>query len=748
MAAPDPVQTLTADEAFRLGDFARACKAAARIVALYPATHPAIQMSLGRVADTAERLRAAGQAQLTVLPDNVLFDGRSAAKTDSSLNELATLLHAHLIGELRITAALTATGWHTFLTLLAKPPDDIRTDGGIERAWVAAGGAGIELRQIDYSEVLRERAAGGAEGNWDHIIANYLQGEFSNLDDKAMTALLEIAEDGGRFKEFTEQLVAKASEGGISGKRDVVLRVLQALADFVARQHPERLDSVLHEIAGVLPRLTPELVVTLITTGLPKLDGEQGIDLPGEVRSRLSDQTVAEFVAQSVSRDQGATARLAQAFQALVPDEEKQGELLALAEREASNLPIGRQPEFPDLWKSAAEMMTTYSDSRFVSEEYGRELATARTHAVEVERVSDDPPERVNAWLSTLSPDAVRQLDHAVLLDLLALEQRPEAWQHVLESALKAIEQHVLTGYLALAQEVLDAVVAAGADGQPSAAVTQLGLARLRDGRLMRNVVLYTRQASDADVQNISTFCRTLGPSVIGALAEALASEQGAAVKRLREVLLSFGAAGRDYADELRNSANPAVRRTAVELLRAFGGADALPDLAALLDDAEAAVQREALRAIVQIGTNDAYATLQEAIKSGNTRTRDAIMQVLMSARDERAAPLFIYILEHSDPRGSLEGVCLAAMEALGKVGRDADSVQALTKVLYRGEWWAPLRTGRLRTAAAMALRATGAEEAQRALEQAASDGSRSVRRIARAALSSPIPHAAQRRTS
>ena len=135
----------------------------------------------------------------------------------------------------------------------------------------------------------------------------------------------------------------------------------------------------------------------------------------------------------------------------------------------------------------------------------------------------------------------------------------------------------------------------------------------------MRYVVLYIRQAKDSEVQAVSTFCRALGPSVIGPLAEALASEHGAAVKRLRDVLLSFGAAGRAYVDELRSSANPAVRRTAIELLRAFGGADALPDLARLLDDDEPAVQREALRAIVQIGTPEAYAILQDAQKQPRT---------------------------------------------------------------------------------------------------------------------------------
>jgi hypothetical protein len=748
MAATDHIETLPAEDALRLGDFARACKAAARIVALYPASHPAIQASLARVAETSERLRSNAVAQLTVLPESVLLNGRTPAKADSSLSELATLLHAHLIGELRITGDLSAASWHTFLTLLSKPADDVRAEGGVERAWMAAGGGPIEVRQIDYGEVLRERS-GGLQSGWDSIIANYLQGEFSDLDDEAMAALFEIADDSGRFREFTEQLVASASEtGGMRGKKEVVLRVLQALADFAARQHPEQLDRILNQIAGALPRLTPDLVVTLITTGAPMREGRPGIDLPGEVRSRLSDRTVAEFVAQSVSRDQGATARLAQAFQALVPEEHRRAELLQMAEQEAASLPVGRQPEFPHLWKSAADMLTTYSDSRFVSDEYGRELATARAHAVEVERVSDDPPERISAWLATLSSDAVRVHDHQVLLDLLAIETRGDAWRDVLESALKSVEQHVLTGHLPLAQQVLDAVVAASADDQPFAKIASAGLDRLRSGSLMRHVVLYARQGQDSDVQAISVFCRALGPSVIGALAEALANEQGAAVKRLREVLLSFGAAGRAYADELRSSANPAVRRTAIELLRAFGGADALPDLAALLDDAEVAVQREALRAIVQIGTAEAYATLHEALKSGNTRTRDAIMQVLMAGRDERAAPLFVYILEHSDHRGSLETVCVSAMEALGKVGGDLDSVQALTKVLYRGEWWAPLRTNRLRTAAAAALRATGSGDAQRALEEAASGGPRGVRRVARAALIAPARATAPRRTT
>ena len=748
MAARESVDILAADETLRLAEFARACKAAARVVALYPVTHPAIKAALGRIAGAAARLRHEGAVVLTVMPDAVLLDGRAPLKPESSLVELASLLHGHLIGELRLAGDLPPEGWHAFLTLLARAPEDVRATGGLSREWSAAGHDAIEVRQIDYTEVLRERPS-GLDSAWERIITSYLEGDLSDLDEEAMTALLDIAGDTGRFKEFTEQLVAKASEGGRRGKKDIVLRVLQALADFTARQHPEQLDRVLSQVAGVVPRLTPDLVLMLITTGAPLPEGAPpGIDLGGEVRSRISDHAIAEFVAQTVSREQGATARLAEAFQALVPDDARRQPLLETAAAEAAHLPVGRHPDFREMWKHAVDMLTTYSDEKYVSDEYGRELASARANAIEVERVSDDPPERVNSWRQSVSEDAIRRAELRLLLDLLAIETRPAEWTQVLDAMLALIDQLVLTENLALAQELIEAIVAASREGQPFAATAHAGLEKLRTGPLMRHVVLFIRQAPADAVDSVSAFCRALGPSVIGTLAEALAHEQGLAMKRLREVLLSFGAAGRAYADDLRSSPNPAVRRTAIDLLRAFGGAEALPDLAGLLDDAEPAVQRDALRAIVQIGTDEAYAVLQQALMSSNTATRDAIMKALIATRDDRAAPLFVYILQHIDYRGHLEQVYLSAVETLGKLGGDPASVEALSRVLRRGEWWAPLRTQRLRTTAAAALRACGSAEARQALEQAVSDGPRGVRRAARAALNSPELSAAARRTA
>jgi HEAT repeat protein len=123
-------------------------------------------------------------------------------------------------------------------------------------------------------------------------------------------------------------------------------------------------------------------------------------------------------------------------------------------------------------------------------------------------------------------------------------------------------------------------------------------------------------------------------------------------------------------------------------------------------------------------------------------------MQALISSRDKRAAPLFARILENDDHRRRREALYLSAIDSLGKIGGDSESVEALKHVLYRGEWWAPRRTERFRAAAAAALRTAGSAAAQQALQEAATHASRGVRRIAQSALTAQTPRPAARKSS
>ncbi len=167
--SPEALQPLTADETARLVDFARACKAAARAVLLYPEGHPAIAATLGRIAQLTTASAMPGGLRLTVLSTSLKLHEQLPARDDAAIHELATLLHAHLIGELTVHPDGDVEAWRAFLLLLGRPPEEVRAEGGIARLWTTMAGRHVEIREIDYAEVLRERTGTAAAG-WADVI--------------------------------------------------------------------------------------------------------------------------------------------------------------------------------------------------------------------------------------------------------------------------------------------------------------------------------------------------------------------------------------------------------------------------------------------------------------------------------------------------------------------------------------------------------------------------------------------------
>jgi HEAT repeat protein len=473
-------------------------------------------------------------------------------------------------------------------------------------------------------------------------------------------------------------------------------------------------------VVDVAPRLTPEMMLALA--------GERPLV------DRMGDSGIAKFVANSVVSERGATERLAQAFEALVPEAERKERLLELARAEARDSSIGTEEGFENLWQSAASMLTSYSDENYVSSAYGRELSGARTQAIEVDRVSDDPPERVQEWLASVSDDAMRQLDLSLLDDLLRLESEPAKWQEVAMVGVTEIERRTLLGDVNDALRLTSAIVGRAGEGEREgfAPAVEAALNKVATGPLVRHIVTYLRKGTERDAEPLNGLCQAIGPRIARPLAEALAVEDNnRVILRLRELLLAFGAAGRQSVERLKNSSNPAVRRMAIDLLRVFGGREALPELASMLDDDDPQVQRESIRAIVQIATNEAYAVLERALVAGS-KSRDRVLQELIGLRDDKAIPLLCYVLNHSEPRGKLVEVHAQIIDALGALSAHKESTRTLRTVLHRGKWWAPYSTGALRRAAATALRRIGTPETIAVLEEAMARGPRGVRNAAR----------------
>jgi HEAT repeat protein len=701
-------------------------------VSLYPAAHPAIQASLGRLAEVTTQATAGGAYALQVQADRILIGGATAVRPDPVIGELADLLHRHLIAGLVVHTGADQESWRALLLLLARAPEDVRADGGIGRLWATAGGPSIEIQEIDYAEVLRERS--GHAATIEEVVAACLGGGARlELDDQTMRALVAVVQDSEALAALAERLEQSAAEHGAEKHAALLLKLLRGLAEFLSRAQPDQLEPVLQKMAGVAGQLSPEAMLSLLKERQTDNALAGKVDVVDAVVDRMGDATIAGFVSDAVIAERGATARLAQAFQALVPEIDRQRQLLALAETEVSASPLGEDEAFPDLWNRVEQMLTSYSDESFVSDTYARELSGARTQAIEVERTSDDPPERISAWLTTVSDTALRGLDVHLLMDLLAIEADPPRWRDVADTVVTHAEDLARVDHAETAWELVDLVAAeAQQESSPKRSAAAVVLERLGRGTLLRSAVAGLRAADDRAAERVARVCRAAGATVIPALAELLSAEQDArARRRLREMILGFGPRGRESVQQLMNAESWEVRRTAAYLLREFGGSEGLRELEPLLNDAEPLVQREAMQTLILNGDGRAFDILGRTLVAGAPRTRQALEQELLAIRDERAAPFFCYLLKGVERR-ALRAVHAAVIDGLGAFG-GADAVGALKHALHQGDWWAPVRTRTLRSAAARALRRIGTPEALDALRDAAQRGPRGVRAAARA---------------
>lgn len=739
----DPIAAsgpMAPDLAARVTAFARACKAAARAVALYPGEHPAVAAALGAVTAAAQTAAATRDLQLVVLPDSLTVDGQALARPDSAVTDFAALLHRHLIGRLSIHPGTDADLWRQFLTMLALPPDQTRLRGGLGKMWASEGEARIEIRSLDYSELLRAHVRGD-RATWEAIVASCLEGHDFTLDDATAELLLDVLHAPDQILGVVQAVKARMPARDAEGQGPMVIAgLLQAVAQFVGTSAPDQVERVMTALAEAASRLPIETLGPIVET-------RRSPSRPGlarfvqELVRRISDRSIADLLASEVRSGHGSSARLADAFCGLAPDANRRLGILALARGVMEGSGAAADPAMAQAWQQTEEMLLTYSDKAFVSDAYDTELARLVHRAVDLEQDHTDPADLMSAWRDTVDEDSLRLLDAGLLADLMLLQQDVASWRGLAELALQRVNVLLVVGDFPAAALLVEALRSQSENhAEPEV--------RAAAGGVMQNILTpatMRRLASHLDTSDqfvvgaARRFCMALGTVAIGPLAEVLSREERTRTRQhLIDILIGFGAPGRQSVERLRQSPNAAVRRTAVLLLREFGGQEALPELASLLGDAEPHVQREATRAIAMLGTDAAYDTLIRALELGTERARSSILGVVWTLPDEDAEQLISYLVLTTPYRGAMWAIHERAVERLGSL-RGRHSVNALSAVLQRRHVWSPFRMAALHRLAVDALGRIGTPDAVAVLESVASWGPRRVRAAARAHLGAAI---------
>ncbi len=452
MTESSPPALLSADAATRLAEFSRVCKAAARAVSLYPGGHPAIGVSLSRLEQATAKMTEAGPYTIQVQADGLLVDGARMPKPDPAVSELAALLHRHLVGRLTLNAGANAESWRTLLLLLARTPDDVRADGGLGKLWATAGGPSLEIGEIDYSEVLREKQ--GLAATIDSIISAAMSGPTLTVDDAALKALLEIVEEPTKLEQLMTQLeqTAAKSPQGVE---------LQTAALLEHGPRPRRLrrpattrkqlNTVFEQFGRGARHLSVEAMIALLAERKRPEAMAGSVNVVSALIESMNDASVAGFVADAVVAERGASERLAHAFRSLVPEFDRQRQLLALAKEEVADSEMAREQDTEEFTRLVARRRADADVVHRRALRLGglRARAVARADAAGRRRARQRRPARAHRRLARRPSATARSAPSTsdLLTDLLHIEDDASRWRDVAETVVTHADDLVRVGH-------------------------------------------------------------------------------------------------------------------------------------------------------------------------------------------------------------------------------------------------------------------------------------------------------------
>ena len=140
-----------------------------------------------------------------------------------------------MIGVVTLHSSPDPEGWLPFLNILGKSFDEVRAAGGVGRLWTATGQRHLELQEIDYADILRERA-GDQESQWDAIIRACRDLD-SPLTEDALRELLEVCGNAERFSEFVLEL-ERSGVSSMGSKASALLRMLRGVVKKISYHAP------------------------------------------------------------------------------------------------------------------------------------------------------------------------------------------------------------------------------------------------------------------------------------------------------------------------------------------------------------------------------------------------------------------------------------------------------------------------------------------------------------------------------
>jgi HEAT repeat protein len=712
---------------------ARSLVAAARNWTLYPPEHPATKASFERLSDAIQQATNDAVFSVGITPDTLLIEGRPVPAS-APVTDAARLLHDRDLLQLTFSGNVPAEAVAKFLGLLSKDGAALREGGGPERLWSREGHQSITLEQIDYARVLEDKDEERARPHddvWTSIVHSIISGQ-KTMDELAQQRLLAIAGDPSQIMELAEAVMAPkcALDGSpmITTQAATVLAAFRHLASIVSVKTGDLSDETMRNLAAAAANLDPHVVMQMMQSEDDPADAVQVVRGLG---AAFDDAKVAQLLAMALSADGQASSKLAEVFDTIAPDPERKRRVLTMTRTMLSESSFGQTKQFRSIWSSMEELLISYNDKPFISETYGRQIDGVAERGEAAGR--KDLPEEMPEWVETLGQQNVRKLSVVLIIDLLKLERDQVRAIEISDDMTALAEDLLMSCDYAQARDVAAALnEATNNEAFIARAACREALTSLSLSAAMHETVVMLGDLEKEQLPVFAELCHLAGPPVVATLGMTLKiADRTPARRRAADIIISFGAAAVQRLAPIADDERSYVQCNVCEIFGRIASANAVPFLQPLLRKNDPKVTRAAISALANIDDPAAARAIHTVLRTCTGEQRQAVIEALVAERDARVVPMLVRILEESEPLGKDHSVVLDTLGALKVVHTDK-AVRPIDEVMRRKRWFARRRSRALKNRAVEALASIGTDASKEALLQAAKDGDRVLRKLAK----------------
>jgi hypothetical protein len=720
---------------------ARTLIAAARNWTLYPPEHPATRASFERLSHAIQEATNDAVFSVGITPDTLLIEG-FPVPASQPVAEAARLLHDRDLLQLTFSGTVPANAVAKLLGLLSMDAATLRQHGGPEGLWSREGHQSITLEQVDYARVLEdkdEQRARRHDDVWQSIVYSIVSGQ-KTMDELAQQRLLAMAADPDQIAELAISVMApKCTPDGspmITTQAATVLAAFRHLASIVSVKATAQSGDTMRNLATAAATLDLHVVMQIMQS---QDDPGDAIQVVKGLNGAFDDVKVAQLLATALAADGHASSRLAEIFDTIAPDPERKRRVLTMARTMLSESSFGQSQtrQFQAIWSSMEELLISYNDKPFVSEQYRSQLdgAAARGEAA----AGRDLPEELPEWVETLGQQNVRKLSVVLIVDLLKLEREQVRAAEIADDMTALAEDLLMSGDYAEARDVARALNEAANDE------TFVGRAACReastsfaDSAAMHETVAILGELEREHLAIFSEMCHMVGPAVVDTLGTTLRIQERAPGRmRAADIIAAFGAPAVQHLAPFVDDERTFVQCNAAEILGRIASPEAVPLLQPLLRRNDPKVTRHAIAALANIDDPSAARAIHMVLRSVTGEQRRAVVEALVAGRDARVVPMLVRILEESEALGRDHSVVLDTLGALRVVHTD-NAVRPIARVMRQKRWFARSKNRALKHTAVDALASIDSDASRKALAQAAEDGDRVLRKLAKTKITEP----------